>query len=102
MDMFQLAGLDDLLRVRTIIIWNIVHELEVKVTKSLLPAGFCLFLQIKHKIRTKSEMSSLPTLASSPLNLVAIRDQEKNRMKELLSQVLDGESFHCRSREKSA
>ena len=102
MDMFQLAGLDDLLRVRTIIIWNVVHELEVKVTKSLLPAGFCLFLRIKHKIRTKSEMSSLPTLASSPLNLVAIRDQEKNRMKELLSQVLDGESFHCRSREKSA
>ena len=72
MDMFQLAGLDDLLRVRTIIIWNVV------------------------------QMSSLPTLASSPLNLVAIRDQEKNRIKELLSQVLDGESFHCRSREKSA
>lgn len=102
MDMFQLAGLDDLLRVRTIIIWNIVHELEGKVTKSCYPRDFACFCRSNTKYGTKSEMSSLPTLASSPLNLVAIRDQEKNRIKELLSQVLDGESFHCRSREKSA
>ena len=39
-------------------------------------------------------MSSLPTLAGSPLNLIAIRDQEKNRIKEQLTQVVIVQSLN--------
>ena len=45
-------------------------------------------MQRKHIIwEDYVKMSSLPTLAGSPLNLIAIRDQEKNRIKEQLTQI---------------
>lgn len=35
-----------------------------------------------------ASMATLPTLVSSPLNLVAIRDDEQKKLKQLLTEVL--------------